>query len=368
MEDENKETFDEHRKIFQTQWRNIHFRIMLGCCITMILCEVCSFFIFPIQEKYEISYSNYLLLYCLCPGCAYVFFILLTKIILLTQKLTDEVKTYIVSLGFSCSLLALCFFHDIFVSVYATSILALILTTIYNNKKLTITTAIVLITGILCISILGHWDEDTVKDFGYFVSVGVIILILICTTLISLIIINWGEKRYDQLSHQQKQITQLKQEISIDPLTGLQNRRSLRQYIDSQTSRITFVMIDIDKFKPVNDVLGHDAGDKILSQLGTIINENLIKGLTAFRYGGDEFLLASVNNSLSTIENIALKIYDDFNRILDADMKNLGTMLSIGIAENQKEEPVSATIKRADKALYSVKGISPIKIRVSESL
>ncbi len=365
---ENKENFEERKKAFQIQWRNRHFKIMLGCCIAMILCEITSFFIFPVNGKYEITSAKYLLSYCLFPGCSYIFFILLTKILLLTQKIPEMAKNYIVSIGFSCSIIALCFFHDIFVSVFATSVIALVLTPLYSNKKLTYVTAGFLFAGVVLVGIFGHWDADTVKDFTYYVSLIVILITLGGATFISAVIINWENKRIELLSQQQTQITQLRQEVSLEPLTGLQNRRSLRQYIDSQTSRITFVMIDIDKFKPVNDILGHDAGDKILSQLGNIINENLISGMTAFRYGGDEFLIASVKNSLSTVENVVLKIYDDFNRILDADIKALGTMLSIGIAENQEEEPVSATIKRADKALYSVKGISPVKIRVSESL
>lgn len=367
MEHNNTEKFDERKQAFQIQWRNRHFKIMFGCCIAMILCELASYFLFPVN-KFDITNKDYFLSYCLCPGCTYIFILLLTKVLLLSQKISENAKNYIVSIGFSCAIIALCFFHDIFVSVFAASIIALVLTPIYSNKKLTYTTALFLFTGTALVGFFCKWDADTVKDFTYFVSLAIILISLCGTTFISVIIIEWEEKRIQVLTEQQDEIIQLKQEVSIEPLTGLQNRRSLRQYIDSQTKRITFVMIDIDKFKPVNDVLGHDAGDKILSQLGTIINENIISGMTAFRYGGDEFLLASVGNSLSAVESVALRIYDDFNRILDADIKALGTMLSIGIAENQDQEPVSATIKRADKALYSVKGFSPIKIRISESL
>ncbi len=83
-----------------------------------------------------------------------------------------------------------------------------------------------------------------------------------------------------------------------DPLTGLYNRRHLKEVIDREGQRarrhnrtVGVIFIDIDKFKSFNDTYGHDAGDYILYQIGSFLLHNIREEDTVFRYGGEEFLM-----------------------------------------------------------------------------
>ena len=74
-----------------------------------------------------------------------------------------------------------------------------------------------------------------------------------------------------------------------DPLTGLANRRGLQRALRASTERTALIGIDMDGFKTVNDLRGHDVGDAVLAEVGARLRRNLLAGDVAARLGGDEF-------------------------------------------------------------------------------
>src|SRR5438874_448459 len=96
----------------------------------------------------------------------------------------------------------------------------------------------------------------------------------------------------------QRVIGSLRQQASRDALTGLYNRRMMDRYLREIVDRcrasgldLALLMIDIDDFKPLNDTLGHPAGDELLKNVGLIIRSSIREQDAAFRYGGDEFAI-----------------------------------------------------------------------------
>lgn len=77
----------------------------------------------------------------------------------------------------------------------------------------------------------------------------------------------------------------------IDPLTGVPNRRSFEENRDSITAFQTFILIDVDNLKQLNDTFGHLFGDKVLQSCGRILSKAVQKVGKAYRLGGDEFAL-----------------------------------------------------------------------------
>jgi diguanylate cyclase (GGDEF)-like protein len=80
-----------------------------------------------------------------------------------------------------------------------------------------------------------------------------------------------------------------------DALTGIGNRRLLERFLGMDALRdsgVAVIVIDIDRFKTINDTLGHDVGDVVLRRLGQLLRSNTRAGQAAIRYGGDEFVLA----------------------------------------------------------------------------
>jgi two-component system cell cycle response regulator len=153
----------------------------------------------------------------------------------------------------------------------------------------------------------------------------------------------------------------------IDKLTGLYNHAYFKQFLKLEIERslrqrhaLTLILFDIDDFKHYNDTLGHLVGDKILSELGQVINKTVRKIDMAARYGGEEFTIVlpytSTKGSLVVAERLrqAVETYP-FSYKTSLPSKTL--TISIGVASFQSDvKTVEDLIKRSDTALYKAKG------------
>jgi len=148
-----------------------------------------------------------------------------------------------------------------------------------------------------------------------------------------------------------------------DPLTGLYNRRAL----DVQAPRLlarasaarpgAALLIDIDNFKPVNDLYGHSAGDRLLVALSEIIRESLPEGAMAARLGGDEFIV--LLNGAASEEVVALgeQLRDRFQQSAAREFPTPDPVtLSIGASLfSRPPASLAALIEQGDAALYESK-------------
>lgn len=148
-----------------------------------------------------------------------------------------------------------------------------------------------------------------------------------------------------------------------DPLTGAGNRISLNDTLDREialarrhTRPLSTLMVDIDKFKAINDTHGHSAGDKVLTQLVTLISDIHRNTDVCFRYGGEEFVVLLGETDLAGAEVIAERLRQgiDSTRIL-YEKTRLAITVSIGAAEFCETDYRESLLKRADKALYRAK-------------
>lgn len=140
----------------------------------------------------------------------------------------------------------------------------------------------------------------------------------------------------------------LKKENTIDPLTGLYNRRILEQLSKLPTIAI---MCDIDDFKKINNTLGHDAGDRVINSVGTILRKNFRGSDYVCRLGGDEFLILVLDyNNEEFIFERCKKIKREISDTIM--LANHKVTLSIGIAVDNNYKQLDEIIKKADESLY----------------
>ena len=134
-----------------------------------------------------------------------------------------------------------------------------------------------------------------------------------------------------------------------DPLTGIGNRRAAQASIETLTAGDAVFILDLDHFKTINDTLGHQAGDHVLTQLGDFLREFTRPTDSVARYGGEEFLLICRSTPSDAARHIA-------NRLLDGwrAQRPLVTF-SIGYTIHTYGEPSELTIEHADMALYEAK-------------
>ena len=149
-----------------------------------------------------------------------------------------------------------------------------------------------------------------------------------------------------------------------DSLTGLYNRINFEEYLahalliaQRNNSMLGVLFIDLDRFKIINDTLGHNIGDEVLITVAKRLKKALRDSDFIARWGGDEFVVILENLSSSNdAANVAKNIIDTLKEPMNIDTHHLITTASIGIAfypENGKD--VNTLIKHADSAMYQAK-------------
>jgi len=148
-----------------------------------------------------------------------------------------------------------------------------------------------------------------------------------------------------------------------DVLTGLANRRQGFAVAEGELSRhfrtgrpVSLLIVDIDRFKSINDRYGHPAGDAILRGVATALRECCRATDTPARYGGDEFMLILPETDLAGAEEVAARIRRHLEQTTFKEAPGLVCTVSLGASEANREiANIDAWIQRADAALYRAK-------------
>jgi len=164
---------------------------------------------------------------------------------------------------------------------------------------------------------------------------------------------------------------QLVQLSNTDPLTGAFNRRYFHQVIDAELKRsqrystpFVLVMCDIDYFKKINDVFGHEAGDKVLIQLVAYLRERIRSTDVLARWGGEEFMMLLPDTTLTDAVPVVETIRESVENL---DFGEIGVVtVSFGVTANRDEDKVDALLNRADTLLYAAKAAGRNCVQAAE--
>jgi len=149
---------------------------------------------------------------------------------------------------------------------------------------------------------------------------------------------------------------------ATDPLTGLPNRRYFDEFSSLLTGRrrsgdaVAVLMIDIDKFKGLNDTYGHPTGDQVLKSVATAITAAVREQDVPARIGGEEFAVLLRNPG----PEVAIEVGERVRAaVRDLDLRSIGVpgvSVSVGVANaTNADEPIRALLDRADQALLRAK-------------
>jgi len=161
----------------------------------------------------------------------------------------------------------------------------------------------------------------------------------------------------------QSSFTVIREMAIHDDLTGFYNRSHLMDLIESENNRsvrtgsvFSLVMMDIDKFKKINDTYGHQIGDQVLRTFAAVIRSILRKTDFCGRYGGEEFLIVLTQTDLQAAKLFAERIRDCVENSFFPDLgPDSRVTVSIGLAEHRMQENIEKTISLADESLYKAK-------------
>lgn len=168
-------------------------------------------------------------------------------------------------------------------------------------------------------------------------------------------LISWSTTR--RLS---RDADQAAHDAAHDPLTGLGNRELFRRRVDSAIraqSQVAVVLVDLDRFKQVNDTLGHHAGDELLRCVGRRLVQTLRTDDTVARLGGDEFGLVLPGIGTAADARLLLdRVVQEVTRSMDLDGVQVSVEASFGVALHPRDGTDGDTLLRAaDAAMYQGK-------------
>ena len=175
------------------------------------------------------------------------------------------------------------------------------------------------------------------------------------------------EGNQHEVTRLKKELEQAKIEATTDALTGLMNRKAIDESLYEEVARdpksrktdLCVLVIDIDKFKRINDKHGHLVGDKVIRYVANMIKTNVNLEAKVARFGGEEFVVLLPDANLTTAVNVAeniRKAQEKGKLVTNGANEAIGKVtVSVGVTNYSVGESVDAFIDRADKALYQAK-------------
>jgi diguanylate cyclase (GGDEF)-like protein len=150
----------------------------------------------------------------------------------------------------------------------------------------------------------------------------------------------------------------------LDPLTGLPNRLQLREHLDAALARLersgegcAVLLVDLDRFKPVNDTLGHPVGDALLHKVADRLRAMVRVGDTVARIGGDEFVVLQAGvTEPGEAQALARRVVDLVGRtyMIEGQLLSIGASVGVALAPADGRD-ADRLLKNADLALYRAK-------------
>ena len=223
-----------------------------------------------------------------------------------------------------------------------------------------------ILTGLITLFIIGYisyavafWGKhtsllDLIVPSVFFLGAGFVLL----TASLSL-----------QTATDIRRVTILERESITDPVTGVFNRRYLDRALAKECALarryllpLSVLLIDIDNFKIINDVYGHQVGDLVLNYLGKLLLQTIREVDIAARYGGDEILVIAPNTPITLAGALAERLrkyvetHDMVLTKITDKAREIHFTVSIGVASlNEETTDCKGIIQNVDKALYHAK-------------
>lgn len=153
---------------------------------------------------------------------------------------------------------------------------------------------------------------------------------------------------------------ELERLATTDTLTGIRNRRAFDEQLAQEITRarrygskLAMILLDIDRFKHINDRFGHQAGDRVLVELAHVVGGRLRASETFARWGGEEFIVLAPNTGTEEAAHLAEEIRA---RVEAHDFPEVGRVtVSLGVTGYTPEDTADSLWRRADTALYRAK-------------
>lgn len=355
-----KQVQDGYQTI-NNRWMKIHVKLLLYCMAVSGIVEIIMFFLIFNGGTLNCSIGEYWFKYIIVPFLLNLFIVRMSYIILKNKNIAPIEKQYEISLLFVALAFVLELTHSGFVAVLGVGIFPILMSIMYENQKLT---ALISITSAITQAISGFfifWDVDKLVDSSYKVNLFIILTITFCTWLTGTFMISFMKMKRKIIIHNDMERFRLQRDINIDGLTGIGNKLALLSRLDSKHTDFQEIkylaMLDLDRFKEINDTYGHLFGDDVLRRVGYALRD--MQGAESYRYGGDEFCIVFTDNEIEHVLKEIKKVQEYLSKSIETPDKVMNIYASVGIAGYSKGSTITSLLHHADEAMYNAKKNPP---------
>jgi len=172
-----------------------------------------------------------------------------------------------------------------------------------------------------------------------------------------------------QLVHAERD--ELARLTTVDPLTGVLNRRGIEAAIADLAGRsdtTALILLDLDHFKRINDQHGHEAGDRVLQLAGAVLAQAVRAGDVVGRWGGEEFLVVSIGCEARHAQKLAEKLRQRVESTSFSARRQIPVTVSVGVALLEPAGDFTEAFRRADAAMYQAKARGRNRVALDPAL
>ena len=354
---------DEYTKIDES-WLHLHYKTSVILVVFSLLVEIVMGMILVNSDMLSTTVYRYYIKFLIVPSAVNLICIAVETLIMKSKRFSQSHKVYSVSLIFVVMGFVLFTVHSTFTATYYIFAIAIMLTAIYADYRVTSITALASIASIIISELFMEWDGDKVSIFKSTHRMGdflISLFVLIAFSIACMVVIRFERRKNSAGIEKEIERQLLQQSVHMDEMTGIYNRKAFRdemKYVEDTASDRSYILaiVDIDRFKNINDTWGHHVGDRCLIEFAKILKE-FRSDITPFRYGGDEFCLLFCDKSMEEAESICGRIQFRVNHLLLEDYPKLMLTASFGLAAISEQVDTVRLFIHADRALYEAKKV-----------
>ncbi len=338
---------------------NFSVGILLTIIVASVI-EILAYIIFVSIGESEFSHTDTYLRYkVILPILLNCVIYTIVAFINHSPKISDNVKNETIVYGASAVAFVTSVIHREFIVNTGSFMFPMILSAVFNNSKLITKTFIISLLSTTITVIFSWFDNfiDVTNLINYIVMYG----FLTVSFFACFISIKYSQLQFQLIESQAKANSQLQNIVLLDQMTGLYNHRTFYKELDlaikkhsQEKQEFCLAIIDIDNFKYINDLYGHDCGDVVINNLANVIKTNCKMEDMAFRYGGEEFAIIFTDKTLDETTKILETILKEFSGT-KYNFTNNKITFSAGVSKYTETASRETFFSFVDRLMYSAK-------------
>ena len=327
--------------------------------LTVLLFEIIGYTVLICTEHEQLRWNSPLLWFrLLIPSGINALTHLATRLFINTSNASPKAKNAAITAALLITAFVVAVFHRKYLVACCTFVFPIILSALFNNKKLL--TGCFVSSLIILAAVAIFWHLDGMTNLTFVLNLLVLFGFSLISFLCGITTIRFSKLNASIIKSQEQKNNQLREDLLRDQMTGLYGHQTFLTHLDVLTQStdsgtyFCLAMLDLDDFKKVNDTYGHDCGDEVLLFLAKALQRHCEITDIPYRYGGEEFAIIFRDKSIREVQTVMESMLIYF-RAHCFSFTDKPVTFSAGISQYVPGMMGKALFEAADHTLYAAK-------------